>query len=347
MKNSLAFRLLDKNYDKEHSGIKAVNIHDEKGMVLVLNEKDKTVPLKVGKFLSKLYEVKGPDVEEFLEEYVSYQPKKYEGNPNIEIVEGEDLIKWYHQNNYGSIDGYKVSSCSSYSNKPEAFYRILADNPKQVKLLVYFKNYDGKKKLVGRCLLWYLDNGKVFMDRIYTTTSNIRNEIRIHCVENGFYVRSHDSSTVFYNDDYGNYTIKNDFSIITKTGTIENENLTVTLENVPKHLAASPYLDSITYLNIETGVMTKYGPKDKTNVVRLQVYGGNGRYFLEKEAREYELKKLTTKFYSKLDNHNAFVFEGLTVIVDDKRYVVKSYTDTHLICEGDEKIELKDANLHY
>jgi len=345
MSNTLAHRLLAGDYDKAFDEFKLIKTTDQKGMVVVKNIKDKKVNLKVGRFLSKLYEIKGREAEQFLEEYMSYQPKAYVPNKHIEIVEGEDLIKWYHNSKYGS----SFNSCSAYSNKPEAFYRILADNPKQVKLLGYFKNNDyGDKKLHGRCLLWYLDDGNIFMDRIYTGSSLVRKEIREYCSHNNFLIRTHDESTRFnYLDD-----ISNNYFIITEDGTIDRD-LVVTLENVPKKLYASPYLDSITYFNHVTGRLSKYPPESTKNLYRLQVYGGVGEYYNVEKEHIYRIENLNTNRYYKTTNNNnedVFMFTGLILVKDDKKYEITSYNNTTIIAkniEDDTKTEFSLEDFGY
>ena len=84
----------------------------------------------------------------------------------FEIVEGEELLKWYNQDNYldrgrGRLGG----SCMRAGDR--ATLKIYWDNPDTVKLLI-LKDYDHPDKIIGRSLLWQLEDGNQMMDTIYT-----------------------------------------------------------------------------------------------------------------------------------------------------------------------------------
>lgn len=79
---------------------------------------------------------------------------------NFRIVSGEDITKYYCENEYFTDSGTLGQSCMRY---PECgnngFFEVYEDN---AKMLVLFK----ENKVIGRALLWEWD-GKTFMDRIY------------------------------------------------------------------------------------------------------------------------------------------------------------------------------------
>jgi hypothetical protein len=84
------------------------------------------------------------------------------------VVEGREIITWYHENKYDNQvpRGARSSlhaSCMKY-NKCSKYLQVYANNPDKVKMLILTKN----GYLVGRALLWYISEDTKVMDRIYT-----------------------------------------------------------------------------------------------------------------------------------------------------------------------------------
>jgi hypothetical protein len=91
----------------------------------------------------------------------------------FEIVEGDDLGFWYHRRNYefphqGTLGG----SCQAVGNLH--WLEIYIKNPQTVKLLM-LKSENFDNKIIGRALLWTLDDGRQVMDSIYTSKDSDRN----------------------------------------------------------------------------------------------------------------------------------------------------------------------------
>jgi hypothetical protein len=84
----------------------------------------------------------------------------------FEVVSGEEIKKWYLQDNYKIIRGQLGNSCMKDKNK-QSFFEIYTKNPKVCKLLI-LKDEEDDSKIIGRSLLWNLTNGKKYQDRIYT-----------------------------------------------------------------------------------------------------------------------------------------------------------------------------------
>lgn len=101
-------------------------------------------------------------IEEFVNAYKSYIDY-IKADKVIEIVSGEDIRHWYLEtNNYGS--GQLSNSCMRYK-QCQPYFDIYTKNPDVCQLLI-LKSPD-KTKICGRALLWKLNNGKLYMDRIY------------------------------------------------------------------------------------------------------------------------------------------------------------------------------------
>jgi len=134
-------------------------------------------PIKVGRFIRKFlsenafqeFGIKDSDVEKFVNSYKSYfnyDPSK------LQIVEGEDVRKYYLEDNYFRPDGYRYgslwNSCMRQVERNKFMNLYVLNN---VKMLVLFSD---DNKVRARALIWEdvkeFDSDKTykFMDRIYT-----------------------------------------------------------------------------------------------------------------------------------------------------------------------------------
>ena len=159
----------------------------------------------------------------------------------LKIVEGEDIMKYYLEDNYHSINGNKFgtlwNSCMRQKEK-NIFMKLYSDNPDSVKMLVYFSDDD---KIRARALLWYgvkshKDTLKEynFMDRIYYVYDHDINFMKDWAKDNGFISKweQNAKSELFY-DTWKDKPIK--------------KYLYVTLENSQQDYY--PYLDTFKFFN--------------------------------------------------------------------------------------------------
>lgn len=160
------------------------------------NSKGRT-KIKIGrfikKFLSKLsfdqYCITDQDVEKFVNLYKSYFTKDLS---KLKIVEGDDILKYYLEDNYETVSGSRFgtlwNSCMRQSERNK-FMKLYAKNP-NVKMLVFFSDND---KVRARALLWegvkdHKDDTKEynFMDRIYYVYDHDVNVFKDWARENGY-----------------------------------------------------------------------------------------------------------------------------------------------------------------
>lgn len=114
------------------------------------------------------------DYEDFVNLFKStYQKQSYK----FVLVSGEDIVKYYNEDNYSTSTGQLGSSCMRYgpnSNNDSCsdFFGIYTEN-ECVRLLVYL---DESGKVLGRSIIWKLSespcDSKYFMDRIYTASDS-------------------------------------------------------------------------------------------------------------------------------------------------------------------------------
>lgn len=104
------------------------------------------------------------DIESFVNKYKSTWDEMHGVGLEIEIVKGDDIIYWYNQNNYFEISGTLGNSCMRSASKSN-YMRIYADNPDKISMQILKK----EGKLASRALVWKLDDGRTYLDRIYVS----------------------------------------------------------------------------------------------------------------------------------------------------------------------------------
>ena len=196
--------------------------------------------IKVGRFIKKFlsdnafqeFGIKDTDVEKFVnyyKSYFNYDPSK------LIVVSGDDVKKYYLEDNYYRPDGYRYgtlwNSCMRQSERNK-FMNLYVFN--DVKMLVLLAD-DGVVR--ARALLWdnvkdfNSDNTYKFMDRIYTVYDHDVDVFKKWAKENGYLTKwEQNAKTELYIDIDGNP---------------ERKHLYVILE---KHnLSYYPYLDTFKY----------------------------------------------------------------------------------------------------
>lgn len=118
---------------------------------------------RVGRVLRKLnYTYSDKQIEEFSEKFRNIV-KDMKSPSELNIVRGGDISYWYLEDRYLKAGGSLNSSCMRYANAQSRvkFYDLF---PEKIGLLIMTKG----GKLLGRALVWKLDDGRTYMDRIYT-----------------------------------------------------------------------------------------------------------------------------------------------------------------------------------
>ncbi len=150
-----------------------------------------------------------------------------ESKPEMLLVSGKDIGKYYQGSRYYESKGELGSSCMRA--KSEGFFSMYNDNPNQISLLIV---KDRKlDKIHGRALVWTMADGRRFIDRRYGTTPAIQTRMLNWALKQGM-------TNIWGGRQYEKG--EGDCSVI--------------LEN-PYH-AKYPYMDSMCYLNPMTGELT-------------------------------------------------------------------------------------------
>lgn len=107
------------------------------------------------------------DVEDFVNKFRSILSIMNNVFARFQIVDGDDLGFWYHRKNYlHPHQGTLGSSCQAPGRLD--WLEIYIKNPETVKLVI-LKSEENFDKIVGRALLWTLEDGTKMMDYIYTS----------------------------------------------------------------------------------------------------------------------------------------------------------------------------------
>jgi hypothetical protein len=194
------------------------------------------------------------ELEDFVNEYKS-KIDLYGGIfSKFDIVSGDDIAYWYNQDNYAKKNGTLGSSCMS--NVSSDFFEIYTKNPEVCSLLILKDKMDDTK-IVGRALLWNLNNGKIFLDRIYTNNDSDVALFREYSKANKWYYKKHNDSS---NSEY----------VINSDG----EEISLTIEVFLKKSSYNyyPYVDTLKYFD--------------TYRKRLSIYENIGSYLLEDTGGE-------------------------------------------------------------
>lgn len=189
--------------------------------------------IKIGRYVNRLLdlEFKGDerkeytasDVEKFTNKFVSVVEYKLKALDHFRIISGGEIKHWYLHDNYSGKTGQLGQSCMRYDMCQE-FFDIYSDNPQVCQLLIFT---DLNNKLLGRALLWKLEDGSKFMDRIYTTRdSNI--DLFVKWGKENGYTKHYERGS--------------------------NNNLSVKVE--PKDYTRYPFMDTFKYYKPEDGILS-------------------------------------------------------------------------------------------
>ncbi len=132
-------------------------------------EKQRT-QISIGRFANRVASLQDITIKpDQLEKFVNNYKSAFKGLQNIEekfeIVEGEDIRRYYLSTNYQENKGQLFSSCMKYSSC-QPYFDIYVLNPEVCKMLVLKGKEEGK--ISGRSLLWTTTSGETYMDRQYT-----------------------------------------------------------------------------------------------------------------------------------------------------------------------------------
>lgn len=215
---------------------------------------DQRTEISIGRFVNRVFQkakvTSSPDrVEKFVNLYKSRIKMSSNIDDVFEIVKGEDIRKWYLEDNYSSGRGQLANSCMRYE-RCQKYLDIYVKNTDVCQLLI-IKDEDGK--LLGRSLIWKLTDGKYYMDRQYTNIDADMELYKEYAKKNGWR---------YYDDkDYKEIRVQ----LTTKT------------------YDCYPYMDSFVVYNYKDGILSTNGDLwGESNNGWWKLQNTNGTYTSDK-----------------------------------------------------------------
>ena len=245
-------------------------------------------PIKIGKFINKLYPdtyvnagKPGEDIESFVNAIKSEREKK---DGNFKIVTGQDIVKYYDIKNYdkGSYSALH-NSCMAYSHCSD-FIEFYAKNNAELVVLMG----DGDK-IKGRAILWTITRmggekvDRKFMDRIYT-------------------IQSHDVSKFTNLAQQNDWLYKNNQDMYADTHIVDpmdgsSETRSMKIKGIKQH-KAYPYMDTMKYFNLRDGFLTNDDDNAGSEYVVLESADGG---YIDGDNGEFQYDEFSGEFVSEGD----------------------------------------------
>jgi len=231
----------------------------------------------IGKLINKLFPKEfeaggkpGEDIQSFVDKFKSGRDIS-----DLELVKGDDIVKWYYENEYidgNDTEGSLGGSCMRYE-ECEDYIKFYADNIDVVSLLILkIKNSEGEDKIKGRALVWKLHepSGRTFMDRIYTVDTYDEELFKSYAKKEGWLYKFRQNSS--------------DNEYIVDTLDDSKEFIHLIVKNVNESSSDYyPYMDTLKYYSEDYGSLTNNQQNIKGEYYSLEDTDGNRN--LEDDSR--------------------------------------------------------------
>lgn len=307
----------------------------------IVDERGGERKLKFGKLLKYLgYDsfdkIKGYEIENFILNF-----KKSNESDNLQLRKGDDILKSYLCDNYDKLSGYGGlgHSCMRFKTSQE-YLKIYTENPDKVSCLTLINPDNNKVR--GRALIWKLDNGKYYMDRIYVSNNEFKSIFLEYAEKNDIETSSpSDNVTLSNNKEYEFYPYMDTFIHYTPdTGVLSDTHGDITLQSTTgghsgdtvwsgmyeeeisrdEAVFSEQYSDFI-YRHDAIEVYTTIDPEDHTRSETSYVFNNSEDYHILDYASEkyskYVGEEIINDLLVELEEGDAYV------LVDDE----KAYTD--------------------
>ena len=189
------------------------------------------------------------DIEDFVNQYKATYDFINDALSRFDLVDGNKISYWYNKENYEKDDGTLGNSCRA--DVDSYYFDIYTKNPNQVKLAILYDDNGTKPnegrytsdKIKGRALVWSAKADGVsinFMDRIYTINDSDVELFKQYAEKNGIWYKVRQDSN-------------NECTITNGT---EKKTPTIIVNLNDGDFDHYPYLDTLCYVNSETGELS-------------------------------------------------------------------------------------------
>jgi len=212
--------------------------------------------MKIGKFIKKMLPtLTDQEIEVFVNKYKALYRSKI--NNKLKIVTGPDIKEWYDQDNYSHVKegkeglGQLGKSCMRYGKN---YFDLYSKNTDVCSLLI-LQSPEDETKILGRALIWKLEDNTYYMDRIYTHFDSDIYIFRNYAKERGW-------STHYDNIKLSNNKVK-----------------TFTVALKESDFRYYPYMDTFYVLSKKANKISSSGIPEATDMVSLRsTDGGYSRF---------------------------------------------------------------------
>ena len=207
--------------------------------------------VRPGSFVKKVFvNIPEKEVEKFATLFRNIQTAP---EFTFKIVEGKDILKYYHYESYADQSASLGASCMKHTSCQD-FLGIYSDNSDIIKMLVMLDKYG---RVIGRALIWDLGPNKI-MDRIYTIhDENYTSHFKKWADDNGvFYKKEQKWNNTLFFESKGN-SIMSELSVKLSKTTYRKY----------------PYLDTFKFLDRENCTLYNYIPSN-VNIVTISAADG-------------------------------------------------------------------------
>jgi hypothetical protein len=278
--------------------------------------KEQRTELGIGRFATKISQKVGKNftpvqINTFVDKFKAYRDFQTTKKDKFEVVQGEDIRKWYDEDTYEDPEYHLSNSCMRY-NRCQRYLNIYVENPNQVTMAI-LKGTD-PDKIIGRALIWKLKDETYYLDRPYTNNDEDLNLFKEWGRSKGYtvYGASYDHKEVVLD--------KAEFS-------------------------SYPYMDTFKYLNRDDKTLsTDANEYDNGNQdwIRLESTGGGfeeaerGVYFeYYGEYIDEDSAVFATDLQSYIHSDDAYYLEYKDEYVSNEADVVYSEYDSNYYLEED------------
>lgn len=299
---------------KENTPVIKVDLESDDDKTFTVYQKDRNGNIKKGKQkvqgILKYLGANLDDVKQYeIEELISFLKKS--DTANMKIVSGKDILWGYNCKNYD--EGEDMGSCMRYE-EAQKYLDIYVDNPDKIQLIVLTNPKNGAIR--GRALLWTLDSGSKFMDRVYVTNNQYRNEFNNYANSKGFEIGNPNNYvTLSKARNYNYYPYLDTFFVyVPDKGVLMND--------------INDY-DTIEFANPKSKILTLRSSSGKPSDVNVystfyrQIYDINDvnfvnhlRTYIPKEETIFS-KRYNSYLFIGTDDYTTKTFEDETILEDD------------------------------
>lgn len=224
---------------------------------------------KILKSIGKLDQFSDKDIEDFVNIIKSEKKKKDDVFDNFDIVKGWEIRKYYHYKKYLNSKGGTLGSSCMRDEKQQDYLDIYVKNPDKIEMVILRSNYN-PDKILGRALLWTLDNYPFkFMDRIYTSYDSDVNLFKDYAIQNRWAYKKTQSVSeythIIYPPDYNSSS---------------SRRLIMSVSLNPIHYDEYPYLDTFKFYDHINGEISNSQDLISSNVDEyLELEHDEGQFF--------------------------------------------------------------------